>query len=271
MDIFLETSGFSYDIPGTDDFKAMIEHVGYIQKLHYVYSNCFYDVEFCPYTNARFHHMDVRDIGYYADSFFMINLTGDFIKIKMRLDHYFVEEQGVEKMRINPWFDFFVEMTNLSVLHIFSTLTKSGEYVNYEVFKTLLTSEDPRKDISIILKPLKLDIDNLFLEVMSRTTNEWDKKSINDAYHKYMKYLNNFSLVLTKHGAPIHKIKRQLNAVILDGNEILANHIVNFTLNQFKNYQMEPQIITEWQTFYIQYVQFLNKVDYNYFSLEIRQ
>ena len=70
VDIFLETSGFSYDIPGTDDFKAMIEHVGYIQKLHYVYSNCFYDVEFCPYINARFHHMDVRDIGYYADSFF---------------------------------------------------------------------------------------------------------------------------------------------------------------------------------------------------------
>lgn len=260
IDVFLEITGVFGEQPHIKDVKSDIKYSGYLKKMEYIFYNCFYDLEHCRYNNARFHYIDVRSTDF--ENSFPETIYIHYIRyIKDTIFEYLDNRES----RITIGFDFFVEMTNIIIKYVYDTVNEQNKYIHYLIFEIILTSRDPKKEIDILLEPLKDDLELTYQKYNLIETDKFDKKRMYLDYDKLMTDLNEIHLVLTKHEPFIHKIRRQLDALIMEKNGALADKIVDFVLKKFKNYNLESYIMKKWNIFLIEYKKLVNKVGFDLF------
>lgn len=228
----------------------------YITKLYYIFYNCFNKLN-CEYNTTRFHYVDVRlqykklklpEFVSELEKLIMMEnnatYTNELINYEMNVSLERVEKSlrkfgdmiAMKKRKRNQ----YIETTDklMRDLYFSGGQTMSGKIdpKNVRLFKLYLTSDNFAEEAT---------------ELMKESLTIANDPTLNLA-------LVTPTMIVNRRGKNMHRVRAQLEALEIEGQQELAKKIVDFTLNKYINNNRTNQIIDLWRGIMIAYDGFIN-------------
>ena len=141
VDVYVEIPLYKVDQFSSDEeIKDEINEVGYLQKIFYIYQNCFNETN-CSYKNSRFHYIDIRlnpDLEY--SSIYPFLLDELYGTSRIIVESSGKKEDSDQIKLIDKLVDVIFNHTNTNI-----KFTKNQPII-IQLFNLYLTSDDFEND-----------------------------------------------------------------------------------------------------------------------------
>ena len=239
-DMFLEIPfiGKSAPRPSKREIKSSISRVGEINKLHYLFFDCF-DKKQCKFKNVRFHYVNNRHR-------YTIGSEGELL-----YKHNTLEKVGLIPL-INKSLEIInyisktkiiyhelkehIELTNQILTEFFSN------NIGFKLLKLILTSDNYSKDVSSLLDSLLGKIPN-------------EEEIMSDIIFS--------NLLVDREGKNMHRVRAQLYALSQEGQEEVVSKITKFILDKYSETIRDDELMQKWNNFMTLYKKLIKGVIVN--------
>ena len=222
VDVYLETDFYprGSKFPTSEVVKSSIEDVGYIQKIFYIYRNCFEKIN-CPYKNARFHYIDIRVNGEIEYPVFYPFFTGELYSASKKI----INSTGDVREAIH------IELTDKLITRLFKYTNAQfspKQPIIIQLFNLYLTSDDYTNDVFM-----------LFNNVFQLIPEGRDRDRFIEAVYDPLS-------TVKRNGKTMHRIRAQFYALEQDGKKELAGWIINYIMSKYIEEMYKSQIVVFW-------------------------
>lgn len=241
---FLPKIGYK---PPKNVVKQMIPSTGEIDKIYYIFYDCFNKVN-CPYDNVRFHYADVR-LQYNPSD------TWASTSVPMLKDIYFQEyifervndcliilKIMIEKNRRTK--NQYIDITDklMKILYYTGGQTMMGyeKPLHLKLFELYLLSDNYDTDVMKLISPILEEIPDV------RTASK-----IKDAF-----IVRN--ILVNRGDKTMHRSRTQLEALENEGQQELADKIKAYVFDQYMKNLNNSTLMALWNKFMELYNSFVN-------------
>lgn len=255
IDFYLEIPYFKKEnVPPREMVKERSLRAGHLYRLFTVFYTCFTKTK-CDYSTTRFHYVDVRQ-EYTLDLQELVktlqNMMEDEEKIDMGIRSY---EMYLTMNKIEKAVD------NLAQMFIYEDRTKNREidetaalmrdyyFSGGQTMKGFIRPKNER------LFALYLTSDNIYEDV--KNLMEPSLKSVKNPL-KLMESLLPSNLIVNRNGKNMHRIRAQLEALEKEGKGDIAQKIVQYLTEEFRNKADTNKVIDIWKAVETLYEGYIN-------------
>lgn len=216
------------------------------------FHSCMYEKEKCHYKNARFHYIDIREI---REKYQYIGL--DFVELVMNnaksvpnaiemflslYDNIFIKK--LHDNQDGP--DIHILFIEIGIM--INVFFNESNFVNsnlFKYYKLAFESDDFINDVDtllfeiLIIDPSYIEYNTNLLIIRYSGHSEIIQDEMNKIVNNIQKHIRSIliqpSLITTRYGKTMHKIRAQLLGLELQGDKDRADSIINFIYNEMTN------------------------------------
>ena len=235
----------------TEPKKTVIRHP--LTNTIVRYSNCLYDRTACPYDNARFHYVDQRR-QLVGDE--LLNGVEEFVLIlsKRYTPNFFIDQEDTPRAHFTFFYFDFVISTFLNTPKFIDSnlrtyydlmITSDNFAADVESYlKVLLVMDDQYIEDTINLLAYRYpEYSQIYIELM---VNNW----VDSTFLLIRKSLSSFGYVTehvtsingVTHRRVLHKIRRQLLGLELQGDNERAESLRQFIYRKLSAINLSPSV-----------------------------